>query len=88
MKSFFVFFGCAVVICLGISCKNESEHNKEKSVDFDLDSISLSWEQMTIALIEKVHPSDSSIEYYVGPDLPLYRKVNILRKNYLRIERI
>ena len=84
MKSFFVFFGCAVVICLGISCKNESEHNKEKSVDFDLDTISLSWEQMTIALIEKVHPSDSSIEYYVGPDLPLYKEGEYIKEELLK----
>ncbi len=82
-RRFSLYIGCAVALCFCISCKNGPEHNNEKSVDFDLDSISLSWEQMTIALIEKVHPSDSSIEYFVGPDRPLYKEGEYIRKEII-----
>ena len=70
-------------MCLCISCKNGYEHNNEKSVYYDLDSIFSSWGQSTIMLIEKVHPSDSSIKYYVAPDLPLYTESEYIRKEII-----
>lgn len=81
MKRFFVFFGCAVVICLGISCKNENKYCNE---NYDLDSFFSAWERTTIMLFEKVHPSDTSIKYYVGPDKPLYKEGEYIREELIK----
>ena len=81
VKRFFIYLGCAVVMCLVISCKNGSGYSSE---NYDLDSIFSSWERLTITLIEKVHPSDSSTKYYVGPNLPLYEEGEYIREELLK----
>ena len=42
------------------------------------------WEQTTNMLIEKVHPSDTSIKYYVGPDMPLYKEGEYVREELIK----
>ncbi len=71
-------------MCLFVSCKTGHEYNNEKGETYDLDSIFYSWDQKTISLIEKVHPINSSMEYYRGLDLPIYKEDEYIREEVIK----